>query len=731
MKNKWFYKLLISYLPVFFLVISVLLIVFVLIISDLIRQEANQASETLSRNVMQNLDFTLKTIDRTLIQFMESEPDIEQFLEQNEFEDPMLNLRISNLLDTFAMHHSLIDEIYLVHLTGNKVISNQVMLSIDRYWDRTFIRQLLLSSSLPIQWTGVREQNDREVISLVRGFPILSGDNGIFVVNVRADALVRMMNEVIQSDVSYVQIYDQNHRPLVPVLDPDAKLEPLSQIRSTYTNFTVESGVKNSGRWIHLLQTMPYVWLIVAFITIVAGVMWILFATRRHYKPIEKIMNRVNAFYQKKSVVLDRASNEFQFIDKALDNLIQLSSEYDNKSKEMKLTYKNRLFREWVEGARPVEWEEVAEFFRPKVDVFVESTSAIAAVEIDQFAAFLEKYSIRDQYLFNFVLSNVLQDMADQRELPIWIEWVATNKLAVMFLLPQGHLSPVVSLLEDFVFWVRENLEFTITVGVSGDIEMFSSASEGYIQALKALDYKSSWGNNQVIVFDSLYGEGEEALLFLMQETQKMAYQFRIGKIEWQSVYHEIVTAIQRYKLRKEEIDRIFQYLIFCLEHELTGAADLILMQWQQSKQALQRLLQLEMLTEMAEQGQVILDELYEVLSHNHEQSGKHGLALSMREFLEQNFTHPNMSLNFLAEHFEMNAKSVSQLFKEEIGVNFIDYLIRLRMEHAQQLLKQTDISIEALSEQVGYTSSISFRRVFKKWTNCTPSEYRERHKQT
>lgn len=83
------------------------------------------------------------------------------------------------------------------------------------------------------------------------------------------------------------------------------------------------------------------------------------------------------------------------------------------------------------------------------------------------------------------------------------------------------------------------------------------------------------------------------------------------------------------------------------------------------------------------------------------------------------------VSLSTLAEQFHLSAQYISQLFKSEIGVNFLAYLTNIRMEQAKKLLLSTSLSIADVAEQSGYGDYRVFTKVFKKSEGITPSQYR------
>ena len=83
------------------------------------------------------------------------------------------------------------------------------------------------------------------------------------------------------------------------------------------------------------------------------------------------------------------------------------------------------------------------------------------------------------------------------------------------------------------------------------------------------------------------------------------------------------------------------------------------------------------------------------------------------------------ISLNLLADVFHLNPQYIGQLFKNEIGVNFLSYLTGIRMEKAKQLLLATALPIAEISAQSGYGDYRVFTKVFKKSEGVTPSQYR------
>lgn len=83
------------------------------------------------------------------------------------------------------------------------------------------------------------------------------------------------------------------------------------------------------------------------------------------------------------------------------------------------------------------------------------------------------------------------------------------------------------------------------------------------------------------------------------------------------------------------------------------------------------------------------------------------------------------VSLSVLADEFHLSSQYISQLFKNEIGVNFLAYLTNIRIENAKKLLLSTSLSIAEIADKSGYSDYRVFTKVFKKTEGITPSQYR------
>jgi YesN/AraC family two-component response regulator len=97
-------------------------------------------------------------------------------------------------------------------------------------------------------------------------------------------------------------------------------------------------------------------------------------------------------------------------------------------------------------------------------------------------------------------------------------------------------------------------------------------------------------------------------------------------------------------------------------------------------------------------------------------------------EFITDQLSTPLTAMR-VAEAVHLNSSYFSVLFKEEIGSTFTDYLIKVRLKKAKELLLRTDMKIYEIAEQIGYQTPSHFVKVFQEQEGLTPKKYREMYK--
>ena len=116
-------------------------------------------------------------------------------------------------------------------------------------------------------------------------------------------------------------------------------------------------------------------------------------------------------------------------------------------------------------------------------------------------------------------------------------------------------------------------------------------------------------------------------------------------------------------------------------------------------------------------------------LVHSRTKNQRNQLISTIQTYINDNYMDSNLGLNKIANKFNISEGYFSQLFKEETGVNFVDYLEKIRINQSLELLKDETLSINSISGMVGYNSAQSFRRAFKRVCGTSPTGVRNNYR--
>ena len=92
--------------------------------------------------------------------------------------------------------------------------------------------------------------------------------------------------------------------------------------------------------------------------------------------------------------------------------------------------------------------------------------------------------------------------------------------------------------------------------------------------------------------------------------------------------------------------------------------------------------------------------------------------------FMHTHF-HESPTLSQVAKIAHYNSSYFSTIFRAEFGMSYTEYLSRIKIDYAKKLLLSTDLSVEKICQQSGFSSPSSFLQTFKKLVGTTPTNFR------
>lgn len=117
------------------------------------------------------------------------------------------------------------------------------------------------------------------------------------------------------------------------------------------------------------------------------------------------------------------------------------------------------------------------------------------------------------------------------------------------------------------------------------------------------------------------------------------------------------------------------------------------------------------------------------VIEKSHNTGNAKKIVETIKKYIKNNLQDEELDLRKVSEQVMFSESYVKQVFRRETGEVFKDYVIRLRLEKARELLEKSSMSIREISEMCGYKNQRYFASSFKLHYGISPSEFREKSK--
>lgn len=104
----------------------------------------------------------------------------------------------------------------------------------------------------------------------------------------------------------------------------------------------------------------------------------------------------------------------------------------------------------------------------------------------------------------------------------------------------------------------------------------------------------------------------------------------------------------------------------------------------------------------------------------------KENVALQAQEYIHANFSDPMIGLYSISDTLGISNTYLSTVFKKNYGTGVAQYINLLRIEKAKKLILNTELSVKEIASLVGFSSDVTFIRVFKQFENTTPGKFKK-----
>lgn len=434
------------------------------------------------------------------------------------------------------------------------------------------------------------------------------------------------------------------------------------------------------------------------------------------YKVAEYILKPVTA--KELSEVLTRIREKLDSERQQEQKMDELTKVYHSYTKNESLIISRTLSR-LVKGTQEAKksLKELEEFGIS----FKGAAYRVAAVDIDVYS---ELYEVDDELkkesaLMSFVVENISSEIVNNHGAGLAYR-DSDNRVCLLLYTnkPIEFATEAEAICKEIKDTVYDAMKLSISMGIGKYVNCLDELYKSYDSAAEILKYRYTKGCG--VIFDCEREVSSGNPIELEQDFKDIATALR-GKDE--KLLQEAIDHVEKWMKegfisRNKAVAYLHQILRIIYEtvHEMDE--DFQLKDSDISKITDARSLEkaMKLICDYAVGG------MSAVLAAG--QSSGERQAVMAIDYLKENYSNPDLSLNHICDYLNISTSRFSSIFKETTGKTFTEVLTNIRMERAKQLLRQTSLKNYEIAEKVGFSDPHYFSIAFKKMTGKTPKEF-------
>lgn len=354
------------------------------------------------------------------------------------------------------------------------------------------------------------------------------------------------------------------------------------------------------------------------------------------------------------------------------------------------------------------------------------------AIHVDDRAAVLDPLSEKDKQLTAFAVGNICDELINA----IFHGYTFENRsgeYVCLLELPAAQENRTTgeteerlySLIADIQEKLSGCLNFSVTIGVGLTVSGLGNVAESYARAYHNVCQRLFLGKSHIIRTDNLNEED-------VDRTFSFAQADRILNLLGAPDSTKLTGEITRFfgKLAKCKRASVKYCLNVCYQLILAAKQQMMELGADPDRQEsgddaiFESFLGLETIAEM--ETAVTKQLLWDNCRINQKRQHKSWNVVDKIKTIIREKYSENLRIKDIAKKVYLNTTYMCMLFKQETGETINDYITRVRVEQAKKLLKDPQNRLCDICHDIGYTDPGYFSKIFRKYTDLTPSEYRQ-----
>lgn len=363
----------------------------------------------------------------------------------------------------------------------------------------------------------------------------------------------------------------------------------------------------------------------------------------------------------------------------------------------------------------------------------LEAVYCTIIISIDDQEIWFENLSPREVELTSFSIQNICQEIVS-RYMQGYVFEYRKGEFAAILCMPEEEtekdtlyemLTEIKSSLDDFL---QRLMNISISIGVGSTVSRLGELNQSCSHAEDALHQKLFLGKNQLILIDQLETPGDWDFRTVRRKCDKLPALLKASDEAVIAAYiNELFEELTRNRTLTAKYCRMICLDLLLLASQFLLDIDLQNEELETAEEAVRdHVMKLETVGEMKA---ALLDYLRLVCRYIGERktNKSRNVIERIKNMIETRY-HENLTISHIAKEVYLTTTYVCLIFKQETGMTLNDYLTRVRMETALDMLKDPANKLHDICYAIGYSEPSYFSKMFKKYTGLSPSEYRNIH---
>ncbi|MFC5451625.1 helix-turn-helix domain-containing protein [Paenibacillus aestuarii] len=585
------------------------------------------------------------------------------------------------------------------------------------------------------------------VITYLQSLPFESFQHslGTAVILIDENEIAKMLEHTLTQYSGWAYISDKEGRTIARVGIEDAQIKALHvpdpidgrtthtlvddktlliSSKSTFNGWKYVIGLPKSNVMKQSVFIAQVTWTI-TITTLLFGIVAALLLAYKNSAPINRI---VTIFREQTGQAGYKAKNEYDFLQGNISTLLASQKSLEDELKQQQPLLEDAFLKRLLRG----EFESLQEIrtlldSMPNMKV-KDASGYVAILRINGYSGLVSQEIIHELNAARLLMKKFLQELGSV--LQINVTDMDSEKMAILITYDEADASvaaeEIAAVFDRLREHVREEYRMHITIAIGNGFHALSDSSRSFEEARQALDYSVLLDEAQTCWYRCIIKESS-SYYYPIDLELRMMNAVKIGELpEVRRIFDGLLE--QNFAERQLSADMVMQ-----LFGELKGTFHKLLQHNPFTDQALAEglkprveQLQLSMSLERFRKEILGLLEAFcsRVLRKKEDSTGE--MIHKIVSFLEQHYSDADLNLYRVSVAVELPEKYISQLFKEQTGENVSDYLEKIRIKQATDLLFNSEHTIDEISQLVGYNSAHAFRRAFKRVSGVSPSSYRK-----